>query len=204
MSDETKVTLSAGELAMAQDTGIILTKRSVTEKASYLFSSLIHEINGRFTTVLAEYPELHSASPKISKGENYNGFPYVIMDHPAAFSKDNIFAVRTMFWWGNFISITLHLSGKYKTAFADKFFSRITEEQFYTAAGEEEWQHHFEENNFKLISLCSPGELTAIRSKPFLKIALRFDLKDWNGMSSLLAEGYGKVADLLYRKVDNG
>ena len=32
---------------------------------------------------------------------------------PAVFSKENIFAIRTMFWWGNFFSISLHVSGKY-------------------------------------------------------------------------------------------
>ena len=52
-------------------------------------------------------------SPKISRGENYNGLPYVMLDYPRCFGKEDVFAMRTMFWWGNFFSITWHLKGKY-------------------------------------------------------------------------------------------
>ena len=41
-----------------------------------------------------------------------------MLDYPALFKKDEIFALRTMFWWGNFMSITLLLSGGYKETFA--------------------------------------------------------------------------------------
>ena len=51
------------------------------------------------------------STPKIAKGENYLQLPYVLLDYPRCFDKENIFAIRTMFWWGNFFSITLHLSG---------------------------------------------------------------------------------------------
>ena len=41
-------------------------------------------------------------SGKISRGENYRGLPYLILDYPAYFSQKDIFAFRTMFWWGHF------------------------------------------------------------------------------------------------------
>jgi hypothetical protein len=110
MDEKTKVTLSAGELAIASDRDIILTKRKVMESASQLFSGQIPFISNAFPQQVKE-ELLGIVHPKISKGENYKGFPYVIMDYPALFSKDNVFALRTMFWWGNFFSITLHLSG---------------------------------------------------------------------------------------------
>ena len=33
-------------------------------------------------------------SPKISKGENYKGLPYVMLDYPRCFGKTDIFAIR--------------------------------------------------------------------------------------------------------------
>lgn len=37
---------------------------------------------------------------------------YLILDYPGMLSTENIFAVRTLFWWGNIFSVSLHLSSK--------------------------------------------------------------------------------------------
>jgi hypothetical protein len=60
------------------------------------------------------FGDIQCLNGKISRGENYQLLPYIILDYPSYFSRNNIFAVRTMFWWGNFFSITLHLSGDHK------------------------------------------------------------------------------------------
>ena len=197
MSDETKVMLSGGELAMATDTGIILTKQAVMQKASALFTGLIPAIQAVFSPALTVDEKLSASVPKISKGENYRGFPFVIMDYPAAFERDHIFALRTMFWWGHFISITLHLSGRYKNAFAENIFVHGRKMPFFIVAGEEEWEHHFEEDNFKLFSSLTLEEIEAVSQKHYLKIALRYELQDWNRMQELLPVGYREVAKLL-------
>jgi hypothetical protein len=31
-----------------------------------------------------------------------------------------VFAIRTMFWWGNFFSVTLHMKGNYREHFQEK------------------------------------------------------------------------------------
>jgi len=36
-------------------------------------------------------------APKISKGENYEGLPWVILDFPRYFDKENVFAIRCFF-----------------------------------------------------------------------------------------------------------
>jgi hypothetical protein len=197
MSDETKLMLSGDELAMAADPSVILTKRAVMQKASALFTALIPALQDTFLPVLSGYPALVSSIPKISKGENYRGFPYVIMDHPAAFEKDNIFALRTMFWWGHFISITLHISGKYKQVSDENILNKINNGPFFIAVGEAEWEHHFEEDNFRPVSSLTETEKEQLIQKSFFKIALKYKLADWNRMPGLLAEGYGQMAALL-------
>ena len=124
MDNDTKVTLSVGELAMANDKNIILTKQAITAKAAALFNEQIPALSILLQQIFIDDEKLISSVPKISKGENYNGFPYVIMDYPATFGKENIFALRTMFWWGNFISISLHLKGKYKEMYAAKILKK--------------------------------------------------------------------------------
>jgi len=59
-------------------------------------------------------------SPKISRGENYLGLPYLVLDYPRLFRPDAVLAIRTFFWWGHFFSSTLQLSGGYKTEFLSR------------------------------------------------------------------------------------
>ena len=65
------------------------------------------------------YPQLLKISPpaKLSKGENLNGLPYRVMDFPRIFKQEDVFAIRTLVWWGKQISVTLHLKGKYLKQF---------------------------------------------------------------------------------------
>ena len=198
MTHETKVTVSAGELAVASDKGIILTKRVIIEKSSVLFSSLVPAINEIFGNILSLNKGSVSSMPKISKGENYRGFPYVILDHPASFEKGNIFAVRTMFLWGHYFSIQLHLSGRYKIKYQENLLRNLhNDKDFFIAAGEKEWEHHFENDNYIRFLSLSKELLKEIREKEFLKIALKYELHEWNRMQSMLPEGYRKINDLL-------
>jgi hypothetical protein len=114
MNTSTKIHLSILETELIQNKEWILTKRKIIEKVYLLFGST-HDSYKEILKNEQLLPEPHykNITGKISKGENYHGLPYVILDYPALFSKEDIFAVRTMFWWGNFFSISLHLSGKY-------------------------------------------------------------------------------------------
>lgn len=198
MNNATKVILSVGELAMATDKNIILTKRVIIEKAAALFNEQIPVISNYFKEVVDYDRALISAVPKISKGENYNGLPYVIMDFPATFSTENIFALRTMFWWGNFFSITLHIRGSYKNRYADKILKTIINEPgLYISVGEDEWQHHFEENNFITGSLITNDLKIQMERSNFLKVSIKYELHHWNMMQSLLPDGYKKIAEIM-------
>ena len=197
MDNDTKVTLSVGELAMANDKNIILTKQAIIAKAAALFNEQIPTLSILFHQIFKDDKKLISSIPKISKGENYNGFPYVIMDYPASFDKENIFALRTMFLWGNFISITLHLKGKYKEMFAADIFKKIAvQPAFYVSISDDEWLHDFNENNFIKVKEVSNQFTVKVKERNFFKIALKYELHHWNMMQSVLPEGYQKIKKL--------
>ena len=198
MSDAAKVILSSGELAMATDKNIILTKLAIIDKTFLLFGGLVPAITKTFKPLLALNKTLCNAVPKIYKGENYNGYPYVIMDYPSSFEKENIFAVRTMFWWGNFISITLHISGRHKKYWEKNIIEKLKlHPHFFVAIGADEWQHHFEDDNYAEYSKLSKEEENKIVEKDFIKIALKYEMHHWNMMQSILPVGYNEIANLL-------
>jgi hypothetical protein len=198
MNENTKVTLSDGELAIALNKDFILTKRTVIEKAGLLFNNQIESISKVIATGINNFAELKSVSPKISKGENYNGLPYVMLDYPSVFEKENIFALRTFFLWGNFVSISLHLSGTYKMHFQDSILNNMQGDDWYICINENEWQHHFEADNYKLYTALTSIEIEKIRINKFIKIALKYKLHHWNMMQQLLPQGYKKISDLLF------
>jgi hypothetical protein len=57
-------------------------------------------------------PETDFAKGQIAKGENYEGYPYVMLDFPKRFGKGEIFTYRTMFWYGHFFIFSFIVSGK--------------------------------------------------------------------------------------------
>ncbi len=198
MNNKTKVTLSNGELALATDKEFILTKRRVIETSIALFTSLTPIIENIFATSILILPELSNALPKITKGENYKLLPYTILDYPAFFSKENIFAVRTMFWWSNYISVQLHLSGKYKKLFEESIFRNIkTTTDIYICINEKEWEHHFKPDNYISIHKILPPYIENIKQREFMKVALKYELHHWNMMQFHLPEGYNILNKLL-------
>ncbi len=73
--------------------------------------SLLNELGNQ--TSLKHNNDFASIGPKVSRGESLENYPFMILDYPRHFSKKEIFAFRTLFWWGNYICFTIHLKGIY-------------------------------------------------------------------------------------------
>src|SRR3989337_3789488 len=119
--DTAKIRLSPEEAALVIRADWILTKNSIIQKTKQLLASLQTEQQHLLLSSSSLFPEeIINSSPKISKGENYKGLPYLVLDYPRYFNKEDAFAIRILFWWGNFFSGTLHLSGIYKKKYEEK------------------------------------------------------------------------------------
>ena len=180
-----KIRLSQKEMELVTNTDWILTKNHILQKAIHILETLQEQQKTYLHLHAQPLPEeVWKTSPKISKGENYKGLPYLVLDHPRCFDKENIFAIRSMFWWGNFFSITLHLSGKYKKMFAEKIitsFQTLKENEFFFCVLENEWEHHFETNNYIPLSGFSKIDFeNRLGSGSFVKLAQKIPLEQWD------------------------
>jgi hypothetical protein len=55
---------------------------------------------------------------QIVRGENNNGFPFLSLDIPQNFSKNEMYTYRTLFWWGHYLGFSMILRGdKLRTYF---------------------------------------------------------------------------------------
>jgi len=201
MNPFSKILLSADELQLVTNTDWILTKRKIIHKVNALLGNISEQqkilIENESTWLPAAVVQ---STPKIAKGENYLGLPYLLLDYPRCFSDDHIFAVRTMFWWGNFFSITLHLSGDYKKQFQKIIIENVyaVNQDIFICINETQWQHHFEADNYLDIKKLTVDVLQdTIIEKQFIKLAIKFPLQSWNKIPSLLENSFTEIITML-------
>jgi hypothetical protein len=196
------VKLSKNELELVCDAGFILTKNKIIAKVYELFGSLQTGFVLESERLHALLPaEIFAPSPKIYKGEQYLGLPYVMLDTPRYFGKEGAFAIRCFFWWGNFFSITLQLSGKYAMDYAEKMMAQMASKHYddwYICVNEDYWQHHFEETNFLPFNAASVEAYRNLNTdqEPFFKIACKIPLIKWEEASDFFNDKYSSLIDL--------
>ncbi len=200
--NEAKIRLSPKELELVNDARIILTKNDILQKTKELLGQLQLRYRDHLLKTEGILPGIvNKTSPKIARGENYKGLPWLVLDYPRSFSRDSIFAVRTMFWWGNFFSITLHLSGEHKKLFAGKIaaaYPALKKKGFSCNAGSEEWEHHFEKENYTSLAKMGRKEFEqAVVKGKFLKLANRVSLKKWDKISVILDRYFIQLLSIL-------
>jgi hypothetical protein len=207
MNEEAKIRLSSLEMELVNDTEWIFTKQLIIEKVSHLLGLLHQDYKKIIASQNGLMPELLlRPGGKISKGENYKSLPFMILDYPAVFNKEKIFAIRTMFWWGNFFSVSLHLSGNYFKSISNiaKATSFLKEKGFSVSLNEDEWQHHFHPSNFTNINELNSDEIKNLFQKNFLKIAKRINLSNWGVAPQFLKETFTEIIEFIKISFPNG
>lgn len=148
--------------------------------------------------------EVSASAPKISRGENYQGFPWMVLDYPRYFSNKDIFVIRSLCWWGNSFSIALLLSGVYARTYNQIVTERLrtlpNSEELFVCCYKDPWQHHFGTENYiqpkNLDELCRLTDQT-YRSYDFIKLCRRFPLEQWNHFPSAFEETHELYLKLL-------
>ncbi|MBO9636227.1 MAG: hypothetical protein J7578_24205 [Chitinophagaceae bacterium] len=194
----TKIQLSEDELAFVQNGQLLLTKNAIIDKAVEVMGGMHGQIKKLMEELGPPLPaEVLGSSGKISKGEKYEGLPWVMLDYPRVFGKGAVFAIRTMFWWGHFFSITLHVSGPYKAMFKEVLMRNrmlLQECNFFICVSEEEWRHDFASTNYVSLDRLSDQAVENIFSvNDFCKLSVRIPLQMWNFSM--------ETADTLYRAI---
>lgn len=199
--NEAKIRLSPAEMELVINDGLILTKNRILSKVMQFLGQL-QTVYGQQLSFFPSLPEeVRSAPPKISRGENYKGLPWLVLDYPRCFGQENVFAVRTMFWWGQFFSITLHLAGSYKKQAEKKIirsFEALAAADYFVCISESPWQHHFENDNYHVLAETGqPSFEQLVLERPFIKLALKFPLQEWDSLYEQLPLQFKKILTII-------
>jgi len=194
--------VSPEEIALVRDPAWILTKNSILARAVSLFAELSERWKGKLEDLPVPGPGLLSTAPKISRGENYKGMPWVVLDYPRSFGKEDVFAIRTLFWWGHYFSVTLHLKGNPKQLYLPVIRQHIGElaaAGFHIGISGDEWRHELEGGNYRSLEGMKPEEWEAILVRPgFLKFSAKCGLEHWNEAGEEIGRLYGTVINALH------
>src|SRR5580692_10153272 len=174
------VRFSAEERRLVSDPAWILTKNSIVRKVVENFGVLSEE----WRKILP-----WDCDPRISKGEQYKGLPWVMLDYPRIFGKEDILAIRTMFWWGHYFSVTLHLKGSYLRSYLPVILARRAELEaagFWPGSSADEWEHDHRPGEWEMGT-------RKLSDRPFLKVSARCELDQ----SEILTEKFGVLARVL-------
>lgn len=208
---DANVQLSAEEMRLMTDPAWILTKNSILRKVVNMFADLSAEWRQ------LPVPEMLAAGrePKISKGEQYKGLPWVMLDYPRLFGKEEVLAIRTMFWWGHCFSVTLHLKGDYQRIYMPVITARRKEligAGFSVGISDDEWEHEHQEEEETAGGeggtswrAAKAGEDTedlawgsaAMARRPFLKLSARCELDRWREAPGILTEKFAILLGIL-------
>lgn len=189
------ISLSSYEIKLVSDPHVLLTKNRIIQKVYELFG----ELAGDYRTILqaGSLSTVNHIDAKISRGENYKGLPYVILDYPRQFAKVDVFAIRSFFWWGNFFSITVQLGGVYQNKYAAAIEKAIGQNLFdgwYVGLGDDPWQHHFESDNYTLIEKEKKYQASNL---PHFKMAKKIPLEKWDEAEFFFKEKFSLLIKVL-------
>ena len=206
-------------MRLVMEPGWILTKNSIIKKVVELFAGLSGEYRAALEGLASApaavapdpaAPEAAAAmpataavagspfgSPKISKGENYQGLPYVMLDYPRLFGREDVLAIRTFFWWGHSFSVTIHLKGTYRDRYLPVLQQRWAElaaAGFHVGISEDEWRHEHIPETYRPI--VSAEELSV--SSSFLKLSAACGLDRWEEAHEVLLGLFRVLVNVLH------
>src|ERR1051326_79600 len=181
------ISFTPAELRTIHNSDFFRIKSSATFKIDSLLAETRDKIKSLIEKEKLGFPkEVDASMGKIFRGENYLGLPYLVLDFPKYFGKDSVLAFRTMFWWGNFFSCTLHIAPV-------KSFrpNLLLKKGVYFCVNDNPWQYQYEKDNYILIDKLSEKKiLTHIKKNNFIKLSRKIKLKDYKKLPKFAEETF--------------
>lgn len=186
-------TLTYKELELLQNAEVFFLKNSIIEKVYQVFG----EVSKKFDAIAKEATNIPQQaflqSPKISKGENYLGLPWVMLDYFRAFDKENSFAIRCFFWWGNSFSFHVYASGHVQATMLQNLCK--LKGSWYGCINKSPWLHEFTKYNYLPLHEAMQTYKNNIPS--FIKIGCYIPIIEWNKAPFFYNNAFTQSLELL-------
>jgi hypothetical protein len=133
------------------------------------------------------------ATGQLVKGERFHDFPYVYLDFPKFFSKDEMFTFRSFFWWGHALFFCWFLSGprleEYKVRLVADY-AALSGQTIFLSTADSPWEWSLEKPHAVFLDQTTEEDLKEIlKDRSFLKIGSALTLKSLEIPGAISQEG---------------
>lgn len=191
MNKMSDFSFTPSELCVLHDKQFFEIKHAITHKWEQFLSHLAENIQKWLSdTPNCSLPdEVKQTTPKISKGENYQGMPYMVLDYPRYFGKEDTLAFRNILLWNRGLYSTWFFEGKYMH-YAVQTFTKHATNSMYLHQNPDKWKHELTEQDI-LLSIpenVADYNLTLLHQTQkylqYLKFTKFLSFQEWNAASS--------------------
>lgn len=195
--------LTQEEHKVLNDTHFLKVKHQLSEKVIKYLSHIERALHEEVTLHKKSFPFPKGTflkGGKISKGDQYKLLPYFILDYPRLFTQKEIFAYRSMLWWGHHFSCTLQLSGpvleKNKEVLIDNIF---LDKDIYFCVNNQPWEYHYGNDNYLQIKdLTKKDLINQINRNGFIKVNDCLPLEEWEAYKSFTLKTFARFLQYFY------
>jgi len=135
---------------------------------------------------------------KISRGENYQGLPWMMLDFPRLFSRDDTLVCRTFCWWGNTFAAHLLISGGILPAALENLVRQERKKSALSiSVCANPWKHHYEKQYYlKLRDFSDEGLAGLVSKTEYLKLSAWFPLNKAEELPELVVGFFSEACNL--------
>lgn len=183
------------ELEILKDNRFLMVKNELSQKVIAYLSDIERALHQEINKSIFVFQQgTFIKAGKISKGEQYQGLPYFILDYPRLFTQKEVFSFRTMLWWGHHFSCTLHLSGPLLENNKEKICVAILERNdLFFCVNSSPWEYHYQKNNYLNINeLTKEDLLHQINKNGFIKLSNYIPVDLWSEYKSFTLASFAR------------
>lgn len=163
------------ERSLIADTIFFERKQAVSQKIRAVFSRVREGLLAHVKPERYLAPDgVDFTRGKLSGGEHHYDLPYIFLDFPRRYSRESLFAFRSLFWWGHHFLFTLILSGDLLPGYRERLFSgwnRLAARGDWIAVSPDPWEWRMTEDHVRRVRREGKNALEpAVRELPFLKL----------------------------------
>ncbi|WP_339815803.1 hypothetical protein [uncultured Imperialibacter sp.] len=193
---------SKEEIDLMGDSELLLTKRKVISKMADRFSA----VEGKFRQIMLSESSLHLPpdtlvkAGKVSRGENYKGLPYIVLDYPRLMTRHDVLNIRLLFWWGHYFTLSLHVAGGFwqeRKPNILKNIGALTFGKIRFQVDGSPWENDIFSGNFHDLNPSDSVQTLSIEKSTFLRLSYYLPLHEIPNLDEFATKGFKKFMSIL-------
>jgi hypothetical protein len=193
---------SAEEIDLMGDGELLLAKRKIISKMADRFSV----VEGKFRQIMLRESGLHLPpdtlvkAGKVSRGENYKGLPYLVLDYPRLMTRHDVLNIRLLFWWGHYFTLSLHVAGGFwqeKKPNILKNIGALTFEKIRFQVDGSPWENDIFSGHFQDLNPSDSVQTLSIEKSTFLRLSYHLPLNETPNLDEFATKGFKKFMSIL-------